>query len=189
MTVFGLKSGQDLGNRAAHPHQEFAGVPPGSSIFKDMNTENTNINNKGLQRTANECAVERRIYKDLISKNECRTWTPGPWTPSWIRTMDYPCGLPLIFEDKFYQKSKQVLGTLKWTKLWSALIIRVMGSSYLPWSQRFFLIFLRERDQGQAAKRRQRVAKATRREKNLWLPWPRISLSCRRQGQDLTLGR
>ena len=27
------------------------------------------------------------------------------------------------------------------------------------------------------------------REKNLWLPWSRISLSCRRQGQDLTLGR
>ena len=61
----------------------------------------------------------------------------------------------------------------------------------LPWSQRFFLIFLRERDQEQAAKRRQRVAKATRREreKNLWLPWPRISLSCRRQGQELTLRR
>ena len=101
----------------------------------------------------------------LISKNEYRTWTPGPWTPSWTRTMDYPCGPPLIFEDKFYQKSKQVLGTLKWTKLSSALIIRVMGSSYLPWSQRFFLIFLRERDQEQAAKRRQRVAKATRRER------------------------
>ena len=28
----------------------------------------------------------------------------------------------------------------------------------LPWSQRFFLIFPRERDQQQAAKRRQRVA-------------------------------
>ena len=28
----------------------------------------------------------------------------------------------------------------------------------VPWSQRFFLIFLRERDQQQAAKRRQRVA-------------------------------
>ena len=27
------------------------------------------------------------------------------------------------------------------------------------------------------------------REKNLWIPWPRISLSCRRQGQDLTFGR
>ena len=29
----------------------------------------TNINHKGLQRTANEYAEERRIYKDLISKN------------------------------------------------------------------------------------------------------------------------
>ena len=28
MTFFGLKSGQDLENRAAHPHQEFSGVPP-----------------------------------------------------------------------------------------------------------------------------------------------------------------
>ena len=38
-------------------------------------------------------------------------------------------------------------------------------SRILPWSQRFFLIFLRERDQEQAAKRRQRVAKAMRRER------------------------
>ena len=29
----------------------------------------TNINHKGLPRTANEYAQERRIYKDLISKN------------------------------------------------------------------------------------------------------------------------
>ena len=28
MTFFGLKSGQDLKNRAAHHHQEFPGVPP-----------------------------------------------------------------------------------------------------------------------------------------------------------------
>ena len=28
-----------------------------------------NVNHKGLQRTANEYAEERRIYKDLISKN------------------------------------------------------------------------------------------------------------------------
>ena len=27
------------------------------------------MNHKGLQRTANEYAEERRIYKDLISKN------------------------------------------------------------------------------------------------------------------------
>ena len=40
------------------------------------------------------------------------------------------------------------------------ILIAALGS--LPWSQRFFLIFLRERDQEEAAKR---VAKATRRER------------------------
>ena len=60
----------------------------------------------------------------------------------------------------------------------------------LPLSQRFFLIFLCERDQEQAAKRATTSCESDEeREKNLWLPWPRISLSCRRQGQDLTLGR
>ena len=36
MTCFGLKSGQDLKNRVAHPHQEFPGVPPpqGICIFR-----------------------------------------------------------------------------------------------------------------------------------------------------------
>ena len=29
----------------------------------------TNVNHKGLQRTANEYAEELRIYKDLISRN------------------------------------------------------------------------------------------------------------------------
>ena len=34
ITLFGLKSGQDFKNRAAHLHQEFAGVPPGdTSLF------------------------------------------------------------------------------------------------------------------------------------------------------------
>ena len=28
MEYFGLKLGQDLGNRAAHPYQKFRGVPP-----------------------------------------------------------------------------------------------------------------------------------------------------------------
>ena len=32
-------------------------------------SDSANINHKGLQRTANEYAEERRIYKDLISKN------------------------------------------------------------------------------------------------------------------------
>ena len=61
---------------------------------------------------------------------------------------------------------------------------------FVPWSQRFFLIFLLERDQEQAAKAATTSRESNEeREKNLWLPWPRISLSCRRQGQDLTLGR
>ena len=40
--------------------------------LRPQNTLSTNINHKGLQRTANEYAEERRIYKDLmqISKNE-----------------------------------------------------------------------------------------------------------------------
>ena len=34
--------------------------------------QSTNINHKGLQWTANEYAEERRICKDMISKNKCR---------------------------------------------------------------------------------------------------------------------
>ena len=36
----------------------------------DSHSLSTNVNHKGLQRTANEYAEERRIYKDLISKND-----------------------------------------------------------------------------------------------------------------------
>ena len=34
IAFFGLKSGQDLENRAAHPHQEFPGIspPPGIQV-------------------------------------------------------------------------------------------------------------------------------------------------------------
>ena len=62
---------------------------------------------------------------------------------------------------------------MKSPESWSKNCIRpvntlTVGAVYVrlpPWSQRFFSIFLRERDQEQAAKRRQRVAKATRRER------------------------
>ena len=36
---------------------------------QEFNILKTNINHKGLQRTANEYAEKRRIYKDLISNN------------------------------------------------------------------------------------------------------------------------
>ena len=43
------------------------------SAFEEVpqyqHSDATNINHKGLQRTANEYAEERRIHKDLISKN------------------------------------------------------------------------------------------------------------------------
>ena len=43
-------------------------------IGKKSSKKSTNINRKGLQRTANEHAEERRIYKDLISKNNQYTF-------------------------------------------------------------------------------------------------------------------
>ena len=36
---------------------------------KGLSSSSTNINYEGLQRTANEYAAERKIYKDLISEN------------------------------------------------------------------------------------------------------------------------
>ena len=53
------------------PHQNGQSVYP----ISDQNgpqtlPEGTNINHKGLHRTANEYAEELRIYEDLISKND-----------------------------------------------------------------------------------------------------------------------
>ena len=36
----------------------------------NIHGSSANINHKGPQRSTNEYAEERRIYKDLISKNE-----------------------------------------------------------------------------------------------------------------------
>ena len=48
-----------------------SGLSPGGvlPLLKGMVFKVTNINHRGLQRTANEYAEKRRIYKDLISKN------------------------------------------------------------------------------------------------------------------------
>ena len=35
MTFFGQKYGQDLEKQAAHPHQEFPGVPPPPPPFRE----------------------------------------------------------------------------------------------------------------------------------------------------------
>ena len=43
ITFLGLKLGQDLKNRAAHPDQEFLGVPPGHKHKKKL-SENCKLN-------------------------------------------------------------------------------------------------------------------------------------------------
>ena len=51
-------------NSAFHKGRRLSGTLSSSSLSC------TNINHKGLQRTANEYAEERRIYKDVISLAE-----------------------------------------------------------------------------------------------------------------------
>ena len=41
MKYFGLKLGQDLGDRAAHPYQEFRGVPLSRATAPSASTEDT----------------------------------------------------------------------------------------------------------------------------------------------------
>ena len=60
MEYFGLKLGQDLGNRAAHPYQEFRGVaPPGlgfTIIFNNPRLLQTNSG--GFIKILNSWATE-----------------------------------------------------------------------------------------------------------------------------------
>ena len=57
--------------------------------------------------------------------------------------------LLMVFDDRWD-------GTEKLFPCWE-LKLWACAWEQLPWSQRFFLIFLRERNQEQAAKRRQRI--------------------------------
>ena len=69
---------------------------------------------------------------------------PSPWPLSWAQSMDYPgpCGPPLIVENELiFIRSLNKFSNLEWMKLWSAFIIRVMGSPYFTLAQFFFSIF------------------------------------------------
>ena len=48
--------------------------------------------------------VYKRVGKNVISVRCIQNTDP--------QSMDHPCGPPLIFEDEFYQRSKQILATL-----------------------------------------------------------------------------
>ena len=67
MPFFGLKWGQDLENRAAHPHQEFPGVPP-SRGFK-------------VAQPANTAVAPRSLPPSTFLRKEttvgCRPWDKG----------------------------------------------------------------------------------------------------------------
>ena len=55
----------------------------------------------------------------------------SPWTLRRLGPWTTPVGPPLIFADEFYHAEVSTnFRKLKWTKLWSAFIIRVMGSSF-----------------------------------------------------------
>ena len=65
---------RQLENSPPPPHSFSNGPSPRANWpFTSKCFKTTNINHKGLQRTANEYVEESRIDKDVISKNE--QWT------------------------------------------------------------------------------------------------------------------
>ena len=61
MTFFGLKQGQDLENRAAHPHEEFRRGPPGD-LGLEIRTPPTSFTSashgKDVSMVTSECVIE-----------------------------------------------------------------------------------------------------------------------------------
>ena len=75
MPFFGLKRGQDLENRAAHPHQEFPAVPP-SRGFKVAQPTNTAVAPRSLPPSTflrKEATVGCRPW----DKGDARSSRPG----------------------------------------------------------------------------------------------------------------
>ena len=67
MTFLGLKKGQDLGNRAAHPHQEFRGVPPRERNLEVLGEESRlALQTPNLTHSATHF-VQETIFHDPVS--------------------------------------------------------------------------------------------------------------------------
>ena len=64
ITLFGLKSGQDFKNRAAHPHQEFAGVPPGDTSLFSQGVKSFTY----LRKKTGTHQYDRLLTKDIHPK-------------------------------------------------------------------------------------------------------------------------
>ena len=69
ITFFGLQQGQDLENRAAHPHQEFPGVPPGPFPF---------IHRLGSSPQQGRARFSRRFFATLA---RCTVQLTGDFKP------------------------------------------------------------------------------------------------------------
>ena len=57
----------------------------------------------------------------------------------WTQSMDYPCGPPLIIENEFYQRSKQILGT---SNEWNSGQTLLAGLWALTFYTKFNVFFL-----------------------------------------------
>ena len=93
ITFFGLKSGQDMKNRAAHRHQEFPGVPPrGFLNISDRILAIPFSSDKALQIGRSWFHLSISTWSVLYNKQIFHVlWKLWPisvkwWKPVWIRT-------------------------------------------------------------------------------------------------------
>ena len=69
MTFFGLKKGQDLANRAAHPHQEFLGFLPPSPF--PMNNQINGVLHLAIhlrELGPTFCRKEGSTYRNVLAR-------------------------------------------------------------------------------------------------------------------------
>ena len=66
---FGVKLGQDLGKRAAHPYQEFRGVPPTPPPRAEAKKHTKNISSHSIKIAANIDTADKRFQKCRSGNN------------------------------------------------------------------------------------------------------------------------
>ena len=144
------------------------------SFWLVENFENTGTSEKVVLFFRTECSKWKfvfSLFKAIFNTSLRRTYTkhrpqvygpplwPSPWTSSWTRSLDYPHGPPLIFEDEFWPwaNSKKILENLNGRKLcqfilsglkaphithWPALFLNSISGFGLVWKEKlYFKIF------------------------------------------------
>ena len=80
ITFFGLKSGRDLKNQAAHPHQEFPGVTPPPAPLATIEMNSTFYEIWNLKERPNSKSILISTAMQLVLQN---IFYSG-YKPSWI---------------------------------------------------------------------------------------------------------